>query len=47
MTNISVYDTTATALDKISEENYTSIPEILEALIDAIKDGDINIADYV
>lgn len=47
MTNISIYDTSADKLDKISEDNYTTIPEIIEALVIAIEDGDINIADYI
>lgn len=47
MTNISIYDTTAAKLDEISEENYTSIPEIIEGLVEAIENGDIDISDFI
>ena len=47
MTNISIYDDTADKLDEISEENYTSIPEIIEGLVEAIRNGDIILSDYI
>jgi len=47
MTKISVYDTTANTLDELSEENYTTIAEIIDALITAVKDGDIELTDYI
>lgn len=47
MQNISVYDIEAEKLERIAEDNFSTIPEIIEALVTAIEDGDINIADYI
>lgn len=53
MTNISIYDTTATDLDKIDDEisqnlgYHLGIAEIIEALVSAVNNGDIEITDYI
>ena len=47
MQKISVYDTDAYKLESIADDNLITIPEIIEALVTAIEDGDINIKDYI
>ena len=43
MKNINVYDIEAEDLDELADEHDTSV----EALMDAVRSGDIDIADYL
>ena len=47
MTNIGVYDIEAEKLEKLADDNDTSVAEIVEAIFDAINDAQINIGDYL
>lgn len=47
MKNINVYDIEAEDLDELADEHDTSVAEVVEALMDAVRSGDIDIADYL
>ena len=39
MTNITIYDTDAKTLEELAEENDITIAELIESVIDVIKDA--------
>lgn len=47
MKNLNVYDIEAEDIEKIAEENDVTIAEVVEALMDAVRDWDIDIKDYL
>ena len=46
MQNILVYDCVARKIKKICDERDTTSAELIEALIDAVENGDIDLKDY-
>ena len=47
MQNISVYDIEAEKIEKICEDYSTTSAELIEALVSAIEDGNIDLNDYI
>ena len=47
MKNLNVYDIEAEDIEQIADENDVSIAEVIEALMDAIRDNDIDIKNYL
>ena len=47
MTNIMIYDTDNADIEEICEENDTTPAEVIQALLDVVKDEKINIAEYL
>lgn len=47
MKNLNVYDIEAEDIDKIADENDVTIAEVVEALMDAMRDNGIDIKDYL
>lgn len=47
MTQIKIYDLEAEELQKWADEYDVTIAEIMEAMVDAVKSGDIRLEDYV
>lgn len=47
MKNLNVYDIEAEDIEKLAEENDVTIAEVVEALMDAVRDWDIDIKDYL
>lgn len=47
MKSISVYDVEADKIEKICLDKDTTSAELIEALMTAVEDGDINIDDYI
>lgn len=47
MKNLNVYDIEAEDIEQIAEENDVTIAEVIEALMDAVRNGDIDITDYL
>ena len=47
MTRISVYDLEAREIERICEENGTTEPEFIEAVLNAIEVGELNISDWL
>ena len=47
MKKIDVYDIEAEDLDTLADEYDASVAEVVEALMDAVRSGDIDIADYL
>ena len=47
MKKINVYDIEAEDIEKLADKNDASVAEVIEALMDAVRSGDIDIADYL
>lgn len=47
MKNLNVYDIEAEDIEQIADENDTTVAEVIEALMDAVRDWDIDIKDYL
>lgn len=47
MTNVGVYDAEAEKLEKLADENNTSIAEVVEAMFDVINDNQLKVGDYL
>lgn len=47
MTYISVYDIEAKQIESICEEYGTTEPELIEATLTAIEDGEINLSEWL
>lgn len=47
MQNISVYDVEAEKIEKICEDYGTTSAELIEVLVSAIEDGNIDLNDYI
>ena len=47
MKNLNVYDIEAEDIWKIAEENDVTIAEVVEALMNAVKDWDIDLTKYL
>ena len=47
MNTISVYDIEAERIEQLCEKKDTTEAELIEALLDAVDAGDINIDDYL
>lgn len=47
MKNICVFDIEAEDIESLADEYNVSDAEIVEALVNAVKSGDIDIADYL
>ena len=47
MKNLNVYDIEAEDIEQIADDNDVSIAEVIEALMDAIRDNDIDIKNYL
>lgn len=47
MTYIGVYDLEAKEIEKLCEEYGTTEPELMEAVLTAIEEGEINLADWL
>lgn len=47
MKNISIYDIEYDRLDKIADAHDVTDADIIEALLDAVDNGDIKIEDYL
>lgn len=46
MTTVTVYDVEAKRIEKICDEHNTTSAELIEALLDAIDNGDVDLKDY-
>ena len=46
MTSISVYEVEAKRIEKICDDKDTTSAELIEALLDAVDNGDICLEDY-
>lgn len=47
MTYISVYDLEAKQIENICEEYSTTEPELIEAILTAIENGEINLSEWL
>ena len=47
MTYIGVYDLEAKEIENLCEEYGTTEPELMEAVLTAIEEGEINLADWL
>lgn len=47
MKNLNVYDIEAEDIEQIADENDVTVAEVVEALMDAVKDNGIDIGDYL
>lgn len=47
MTYISVYDIEAKQIENICEEYGTTEPELIEAILTAIEEGEINLSEWL
>ena len=47
MRNLNVYDIEADDIEKIADENDTTVAEVVEALMDAVRDWDIDLTKYL
>lgn len=47
MRNLNVYDIEADDIEKLAYENDTTVAEVVEALMEAVRDWDIDIANYL
>lgn len=47
MTRIDIYDIEAEKIETICDEKDTTAAELIEALLDAVEAGDINLDDYL
>ena len=47
MKNISIYDTEAEVIETMCDTYDVSEAELIEAILDAIKDNDIDMEDYL
>lgn len=47
MTNVTVYDIEARKIEEICEEKDTTSAELIEALLQAVEDGEIELDDYL
>ena len=47
MRNLNVYDIEAEEIEQVADENDVTVAEVVEALMDAMRNGDINITDYL
>lgn len=47
MRKINVYDIEADDIEQIADENDVTVAEVVEALMDAFRQGDIDITDYL
>lgn len=47
MKNLNVYDIEAEDIEQIADENDVTIAEVVEALMDAVRDNGIDIKDYL
>ena len=47
MRNLNVYDIEAEEIEQVADENDVTVAEVVEALMDAMRNGDIDITDYL
>ena len=47
MQNINIYDVEAEDIEKVCEEKSITVPELIEALMTALNNGDIDIDNYL
>lgn len=47
MQNLYVYDIEAEDINKVADENDVSVAEVVEALMEAVKDNDIDLTEYL
>lgn len=47
MQNIGIYDIEAEEIEKIADENDSYTADVIQAMLEAIKDNGINLADYM
>ena len=47
MRNLNVYDIEADDIERIADKNDVTVAEVVEALMDAVRDWDIDITKYL
>lgn len=47
MKNLNVYDIEAEEINEIADVKNVTVAEIVEALMDAVRNGDIDVDDYL